>query len=115
MLHTERQSVSDMRAQLQRAQAPSTDAPSAEVEARMMRDQLEATTAERDQLLHEVSMLRETIRHNRLKSVEAARSSRASDVPPDSIAGQFHAHAERIRELQGEMEVCLSPSFGQTS
>ena len=98
-----------MRAELERARSAASvaDEPNAEVELRLARDQLEATTAERDQLLHEVTMLRETVRYNRLKSVEA-RSGRSSDVPPDSIAGQFHAHAERIRELQGELEVGFS-------
>eukprot|EP00892_Ulva_mutabilis_P001652 jgi/Ulvmu1/11488/UM077_0037.1 len=105
LLHTERQSVSDMRAQLQLAKPPPAEAEGADVEAHMLRDQLEAVTAERDQLTHEVAMVRETIRHNRLKSAEAARSSRASDVPADSIAGQFHAHTERIRELQIDLEV----------
>lgn len=106
LLHTERRSVTEMRAQLRRAK-PQHDAEAAgvDVEACMLRDQLEAMTAERDQLVHEVAMVRETTRHNRLKSAEAARSSRTSDVPPESIAGQFHAHTERIRELQTELEV----------
>ena len=109
MLHSERQSVSDMRAALKRARGPDTDAADAEREVHLLRDALESVTAERDQLTHEVAMVRETVRHNRLASAEAARTSRASDVAPDSFAGQFHAHAERIRELQTELEVRRPP------
>ena len=106
VLHKERQSVNDVHAELQRARPP--EATDAAREAHMLRDQLEAVTAERDQLVHEVAMVRETIHHDRRKSVEAARSSR-SEVPPDSIAGQFHAHTERIRELQTDLEVRHQP------
>lgn len=109
MLHSERQSVSDMRAALKRARGPEADAADAEREVHLLRDALESVTAERDQLTHEVAMVRETVRHNRLASAEAARTSRASDVAPDSFAGQFHAHAERIRELQTELEVRRPP------
>jgi hypothetical protein len=68
---------------------------------------------ERDQLQHEVAMLRETVRHSAVQSADAARASRASlpsdtaahDPPTNSMAAHFHAHTARIQELQGSIEV----------
>jgi hypothetical protein len=75
--------------------------------------QVEALTMERDQLQHEVAMLRETVRHSAVQSADAARASRASlpsdtaahDPPTNSMAAHFHAHTARIQELQGSIEV----------
>lgn len=74
----------------------------------MDRDEL---VYERDQLKHEVAMLRETVTHNVEESAAAARASRSSldsaskELPPaDSMAGQFRAQTARIQELQSSIE-----------
>lgn len=66
---------------------------------------------ERDQLNHEVAMMRETITQLTEQSAATARASRSSldslkDLPPSqSMAGQFHAHTARIQELQASIQV----------